>query len=453
MNREETIALFLRGRDAWNAWAEKVLAERKALEADGGWVAELDWRGILEPKSEKARAWMEAAKAVFTEAAFETASWPKLNSSAKPIELEANRVDFDGFVFPGDAVFDRVTFAGAASFKGAVFSGAASFEHATFSGDASFHGARFSGPASFDATAFSADALFESATFGGPASFEDTVFQRAAYFRRIQAERSFSLAGARFLSQVPDFISARCTEPIVFDGVRLEPGIEPGFFLQSVFVRAFFWLTGTLDTTLGAKYRALKQLAAQPDGSLHQQTFFRGERRARRYAEDKPWHLAFWFGVLYELFSDFGHSLSRPILWLIALTLVSSWFYLGQSVPAGVSPGAQLQARIVPLLPGAVRLFFPAPRAGALPKLSCKYGDGDPVADAALLGVRQGSVIGAFDSASGTRIYACLYGFDGKLRAPAVPGAVVLWGIGQTVLSAALLFLLLLALRNQFKVK
>jgi hypothetical protein len=34
-----------------------------------------------------------------------------------------------------------------------------------------------------------------------------------------------------------------------------------------------------------------------------------------------------------------------------------------------------------------------------------------------------------------------------------VPDDVVLWGIGQTVVSAALLFLFLLALRNQFKIK
>ncbi len=78
MNREETIALFLRGRDAWNAWAEKMPGERQALEADGGWAAELDWRGVLEPRSEKTRAWMEEAMADFSEAAFETASWPKL---------------------------------------------------------------------------------------------------------------------------------------------------------------------------------------------------------------------------------------------------------------------------------------------------------------------------------------------------------------------------------------
>jgi hypothetical protein len=35
MNRDETVTLFLQGHEARNAWAEKMLAERKAMEADG----------------------------------------------------------------------------------------------------------------------------------------------------------------------------------------------------------------------------------------------------------------------------------------------------------------------------------------------------------------------------------------------------------------------------------
>jgi hypothetical protein len=35
MNRNETVALFLQGKDAWNAWAEKMLTERKAFEEAG----------------------------------------------------------------------------------------------------------------------------------------------------------------------------------------------------------------------------------------------------------------------------------------------------------------------------------------------------------------------------------------------------------------------------------
>jgi hypothetical protein len=38
MNQDETIALFLQGKEAWNAWAGAMLAERKAMEAEGRWT-------------------------------------------------------------------------------------------------------------------------------------------------------------------------------------------------------------------------------------------------------------------------------------------------------------------------------------------------------------------------------------------------------------------------------
>ncbi len=40
MNQEQSLALFAKGQDAWNAWAEQMLGERAALEADGSWVGD-----------------------------------------------------------------------------------------------------------------------------------------------------------------------------------------------------------------------------------------------------------------------------------------------------------------------------------------------------------------------------------------------------------------------------
>jgi hypothetical protein len=87
MTRDETVALFLEceakraearatalaeGKDKdgantagheaakahWNAWAEPLLAQRKAMEADGRWAAEKDALGSLEAKNDATRAWM-----------------------------------------------------------------------------------------------------------------------------------------------------------------------------------------------------------------------------------------------------------------------------------------------------------------------------------------------------------------------------------------------------------
>ena len=98
MNKEETLALYEQGRDAWNAWAEKMLADRTALEAAG--------------------AWKNASKAYFEEHSFDT------------------EADFRGFIFPGDAGFDGTTFRDTAGFGSSVFNCSADFTNAVFQGAA-----------------------------------------------------------------------------------------------------------------------------------------------------------------------------------------------------------------------------------------------------------------------------------------------------------------------------
>jgi hypothetical protein len=70
MTRDETVALFLDGREAWNAWAGARLAERKAMEADGRWSAEKHPWGTLEAKNDETRAWMKSAAVDFSRCLF-----------------------------------------------------------------------------------------------------------------------------------------------------------------------------------------------------------------------------------------------------------------------------------------------------------------------------------------------------------------------------------------------
>jgi hypothetical protein len=66
IDRDETVALFLQGREAWNAWAERMLGQRKEMEADGHRAADRDAFGSLEPFKGETRAWIEAAAADFS---------------------------------------------------------------------------------------------------------------------------------------------------------------------------------------------------------------------------------------------------------------------------------------------------------------------------------------------------------------------------------------------------
>ena len=39
MNKEESLALYKKGREAWNAWAREMLAQREKLMETGQWNA------------------------------------------------------------------------------------------------------------------------------------------------------------------------------------------------------------------------------------------------------------------------------------------------------------------------------------------------------------------------------------------------------------------------------
>ena len=186
MNREETHALFAQGRDAWNAWAEGMLAERRRLEAAGAWAATRDVFGSLKPGNDATKVWMAAASVEFS-------------TSRQPHMFE-QPVDFGGWVFPGYA----------------------GFTSATFSGDVGFGRATFSGYALFDSATFSGDAGFGQATFEGFTTYADAQFGKAANFTAIKSTRAFTLANAVF-AQVPDFIQAL--------------GLSNGFFMATATAR------------------------------------------------------------------------------------------------------------------------------------------------------------------------------------------------------------------------
>ncbi|MGA7322937.1 MAG: hypothetical protein WBX25_00265, partial [Rhodomicrobium sp.] len=86
MTRDETVALFLQGREAWNAWANEMLSERKTMEADGRWAADVAAAGNLAPKNAEPRSWMDAARADFSRCLFGPHSPPQ----KKGTEAEEN---------------------------------------------------------------------------------------------------------------------------------------------------------------------------------------------------------------------------------------------------------------------------------------------------------------------------------------------------------------------------
>ena len=128
-----------------------------------------------------------------------------------------------------------------------------------------------------------------------------------------------------------------------------------------------------------------------------EQFFFREELRARR-GLTSPWSGAWLLNYLYEVLSDYGQSLSRPLLWLFSVFAVGFSFF-------------------------AVAPVF--------------YGARMTVAHAALIS------------------FANIFSFLPITREviAGLSGAAKIIGAIQSIVAALLLFLLGMALRNRFRMK
>jgi hypothetical protein len=464
-----------KGRPHWNAWASEVEAKRKLLEAAGIWDGVHVWDRLLQlgretGENEQTRLWFSLAVADFAGAVF------------------AAPCNFSGFVFPGESDFTGARFAAMADFQTARFAGSARFDdvefcdrswfrYAVFATDAAFRRTRFVGESRFSEAKFLRGAWFNGATFSKPAgfrqaefafaSFEDAIFldyanfgDRAQYgvakfirarfrgkvwfdqatfannvwfsdahfyrgkeprdlatnqvltrdlapdFSGLTAERAFALDGAKF-DVLPNFIQASFAEAPRLDNFALAKTVEPGGFARS-FRRT--------DANVAARYRALKRLAIQGHDHDRERQFFKGELRSRRNNEDKWWHGAFWFGILYDALSDFGRSLLRPFAtWSAALVL----FALAYLRIASCSNAARTADPVCHMRVSALQLSM----KNALINLG-----------------------GAGRDANAMQVYKCLFGGN-------IPNSVYFLELAQTLLSAILIFLFLLALRNRFRIQ
>ena len=159
--------------------------------------------------------------------------------------------------------------------------------------------------------------------------------------------------------------------------------------------------------------------------------FFADEIVARRGVDDGP--VERFFGHVYELFSDFGRSILRPVWRWLGGWVLFSVVYLLRSLPVQLGKG------VTPII--------------------CVDGTGNPLSEALTISLKNAMLFIGWDRTDRLkRAFACLYGsqplYEGSARkAPVIPIDVAFTALLQNILSLALLFLFALALRNHFKVK
>ena len=146
--------------------------------------------------------------------------------------------------------------------------------------------------------------------------------------------------------------------------------------------------------------------------------FFKAEVRSRRNTTDS-WHdAAFWFGVIYDALSDFGSSMMRPLyVWLLSVPIFAAIYFWDAKVPKS----QWLE--------------------------SCTGGNSSKMLRALTLSATNAlPVIGSNRAEAAQEFYRCI-----SLTHATTWNTVI--QITQTLCSAILIFLFLLAVRNQFKIK
>lgn len=311
---------------------------------------------------------------------------------------------FDHAIFRTDAGFTGAKISGNTWFDSSVFEGVADFDSADFRGNVSFSGAKFQGPA------WLADAIFEKR-----ADFEESEFLDEADFGAVQGKSAFLLADARFVSKMPNFVQATFAEAPRLDNVWIRPRRRQHIFRT---IKSFF--KGDLDD--GAHWRALKRIALQGHDHVREQIFFGRELLARRWVTDKPWQLPYWFGIGYQLTSNFGRSLSLPLMWWALVAVVATITY-------AVS------------YPDAETLLY-----GAAVPSACSIADPWEVwLAAAALSLQRGLPVPASLGTATQEFQQCL--------AEIWPYWMWFLGVGQFFVSASMIFLFLYGMRNRFRMK
>ncbi len=330
-------------------------------------------------------------------------------------------------------MFNCVRFEGLTRFDGATFRQEVSFENTVFNErtmiqnpEVSFSGVRFDKGAKFTKAHFHSRTSFDRAVFNDLTDFSASVFegkttftgakcQGQADFRAIKSTSVFLFddlgpasqdrdSGVAEFSTVPDFQQATFVEAPRLDTAKIEPQHTRNISFAAV--KTFF--KGDLEKE--GRWRTLRRLAEQGKDHVSERRFFKEEVIARRGVTDKWWSAPFWFGVFYQLFSNFGLSLSRPLIaWLMVLS-------------------------------GFACIYA--------------YGSDGPWQPAFLLSLHKS--LPALSSVSGglPGLYTCLYGVAScEPFRPIIPDSVAVLGITQTLFSAAMIFLFLLAVRNRFRVR
>ena len=255
-------------------------------------------------------------------------------------------VNFSHAIFNGHAYFWNTTFKGHANFSFTQFKGQASFKDAKFTGGYTyFINAKFEEKADFETSIFNGnDVSFSNVKFNKFVIFEQSIFSsESAKFRDTEFHDLTIFQNARFEGRA-DFRTmgnksdvGAFHDVVNFEGVKF---FDYAIFENRIFRKRTIFKNCTFhkaphfhgcrfhqDTNFtdarfldqqgdeaARAYRTLKQDMEEKRARQEQLVFYALEMKSRRHTEKKK--LIKFLSSLYEVTSDYGQSISLPLLWL-----------------------------------------------------------------------------------------------------------------------------------------
>lgn len=243
-------------------------------------------------------------------------------------------MNFGNGIFSEGGGFEYTTFCGSVGFQRAVFAKSVSFKNARFWENADFNGALFEGAADFPSAEFSKLAIFANTAITGQAGFDLCMFLDRAIFSGMKVNGNADFVKTTFFSEI-NFSNVEFRGNVNFGETDFR-GSPPALY-NAVLDEDTSWFETKWPNAprhreqASNHLRAYERLKLQMDGlkKLHDEQFFhRKELECREVMEGFPANLP---SRAYGFLSGYGWSIEKPARCLAA-TVVGGWLLLAAAL-------------------------------------------------------------------------------------------------------------------------
>ena len=339
----------------------------------------------------------------------------------------SREVFFEKSIVNNKANFDGVQFKKTATFTGCYFSNLAYFDNSVFNQEAKFFSTFFMENADFKSTQFENESLFYVSNFYGNVSFENAKFAKVGHFENVH-----------FHTRTPSFRGCKIDDTLLeFSSDKFFPLKENSedAIKNISFLKRLADENGQTDQALD--FNALELRAKMANAKLK---FTKLPYHKRLISAD------WWFAKatrVYEVFSDFGRSFTRPFKYYLFLLLVIFILALGN---ASINSSLDCKNENLRVLSDLWRDDTPCDISAT--KQDDKIRLNGYRAAAEYTVYRAAGILDFSDNGKATDAVARrLFGQNYE------PGWMRFIGLIKAIASTALLFLAALGLRNKYRIK